>query len=695
MTFRRVLFFTLLLSLFLRDKASSVTTSIWEQRFHKDFEAGTTNDVSLTSQGKVLLAPEVDVRTHIQSEHYVWCLAEDSEGNVYAGTGNQGKIFRITQEGQTSLIFDSPEISILSLAVDGKENLYAGTGPDGLIYKITSEHTPPTTVLRAEEKYVWALTFDDSGNLYAATGTSGRIYKISDRGEPTVLFDSEDTNIMSLLYHRNILYAGSGDKGIIYRIANDGKTSVVYQTPEREIRALVSGTNDNIYAAAITSAPSQSGGHDRPTVPPPPGSRMPVEKKSYIYQIRRDGVVSKIWTAPVPLILSMVFDNDKQLIVGTGDEGRIYKVNVNGESMFLGKPEANQILAMHRTHTTNRVLLATGEAAQVLELKKQYKTEGTLESTPHDTQSTSRWGKLSWEATLAHGTAITFATRSGNTDKPDSTWSKWSKELTISEGEQIASPSAQSIQWRAKFTTNDVNQTPVLSRVILASAQSNIEPRFTKVEIQRGNGTKEPVGHSSVHSRKNDSTKNPRVESKQWTVQWQVEDNNKDTLQFAVFYRKIDDVNWKLLKKELRIPTYKWDTTSMPDGRYIIKVEATDKLSNPPAWAKSSKKTSDYFDIDNTQPTVTDISATANGDGTYRITCTTEDNASHIYKADYKIDGDQHWKIIFPNDGIFDSKRESLLLQTNPLPNGPHTLTIRVTDAAKNTAVGRASFSNE
>ena len=66
--------------------------------------------------------------------------------------------------------------------------------------------------------------------------------------------------------------------------------------------------------------------------------------------------------------------------------------------------------------------------------------------------------------------------------------------------------------------------------------------------------------------------------------------------------------------------------------------------------------------------------------------------SAYIQKAVYKIDSDEEWQVIFPDDGIFDSKRETLLLQTNSLPAGEHTITIRVTDAAGNTGVGRATF---
>lgn len=673
---------------------SAVTTSIWEQNSQKDFEAGTLKDVSFTSKGDILLARTIDQFAEIQEEIYVWCLAEDSKGNVYAGTGNQGKIYRITPDGQSSLFYDSPEVSILSLTIDANDNVYAGTGPDGLIYKITGENVPPTTILSSEEKYVWALTFDDSGNLYAATGTAGKIYKIASTGEATVLFDSEETNIRSLLYHGNSLYAGSGGKGIIYHISTDGEAAVVHQTAEKEVPVLIAGMDDNIYAAAITSAPPQPGSQSRPSPPPPSGGGPPEEKKSYIYQIRKDGVVSRIWVSPAPLILSMVFESDNQLLIGTGDEGKIYRVDIDGDFISLGKCEASQILAMHRVASTDKLLLGTGNSAKIYELTTEYKAEGTIESKPHNTQAISRWGKLRWEAALKEGTSITFATRSGNTKKPDNTWSDWSDELTNSEGNQIASPSAQYIQWRAKLTSSDSSLTPILDKVVLASAQANIEPRFTEIEIQHGDESKEPGAPPSPRSREIGPPKSSGNQSKHWTVQWKVEDLNKDTLQFTIYYKGIDEENWKLLKKELTTTSYNWDTTSMPDGRYVIKIEATDKFSNPPAWAKSSEKISKPFDIDNTQPTMGDVVATANEDGTYKITCTTEDESSHIQKAVYKIDGDEHWKIIFPEDGIFDSKKETLLLQTRSRPAGTHTITIQVTDAAENAAVDSTNFAN-
>ena len=672
----------------------AVTTNIWEQTHQKDFESGTSKNISVSSKGEVTLAPKLETFFTDTQEIYIWCLAEDSNGNIYAGTGNGGKIYRITPDGQSSLFYDSPEVAILSLAIDAGGNVYAGTAPDGLIYKITGAATPPTTILSSEEKYIWAMAFDDAGNLYATTGTGGKIYKITPDGQTSVLFDSNDRNILCLLHHQGALYAGSDGKGSIYRITtDDGTASVIHQTRQKEVRALAIDNQGIIYAGTVTTAPPQPGAPPPPPTSPAPGDGPSEEKKSKVYRLRPDGVVTEIWSAPDPLILSMVVASEELLLIGTGDSGKIYRVNPEGDFVALAKCNASQVLAMHHVASANKLLLATGNPGKIFELQSEHLAEGTLETQANDTKVISRWGKLSWEGTTPQGTSISFATRAGNTEKPDNTWSDWSGELTTSEGSQITSPSAQYIQWRAKLTTSALSVTPVIKKVMVASVQSNIEPKFTSIEIRRGD---KPKGANSLRSGGSpmETRSQPRSGEKgtKYTVEWKVKDSNNDTLQFNLYYKGVDETNWKLLKKELKKTSYTWDTTSMPDGRYTISVEATDKLSNPLGLAKSTEKISDPFDIDNTQPRVSNITATATGDGTYQISCTTEDRSSYIQKAVYKIDSDEEWQAIFPNDSIFDSKREDLRLQTRILPPGEHTITIQATDSSGNTAVGRGNF---
>ena len=683
--------------------ASAVSTSLWEQHKRADFEAGEIKNISVSSTGDASLSFKIDGFSEID-EAQVWALAEDSEGNIYAGTGIEGKIYKISADGKTStLYFDSPEVTIFSLVIGSDDTLYAGTGPDGLIYKITDQDTPPKTILSKGDKYVWAMHLDDEGNLYAATGTEGKIYKVTPDGESSVLFDAEEKNIRSLVAFEGGFYAGSSGNGIIYKIMDDGSANVVYQAKENEIRNLVIDSEENVYASAVTSVPMERGGSRPsrgPSVPAPqaPGSGPPKENKSYIYRLHPDGTTALVWSSPEPLISSIVLESDEQILVGTGSNGKLYRVDTKtGDFKAIGKSSGKDILSIHQTKHADsmKTILGAGNAGKLFTLTSSRVEEGTLESAVHNAQSLSRWGKLSWEAEVEEGTSITFATRSGNTRKPDDTWNKWSEELTIPEGSQIPNADGQYIQWRAKFTTTDPAKTPALKKVTLASAQTNIEPKISEISINTGTTSSQrpSTGRPSPPSSSSRGSSSANASPKRWNIGWKVEDANKDTLQFFVYYSAVgDDENWQLLKKELTTPSYAWDITSIADGKYQLKIVATDKLSNPVGWEKTTKKVSAPFTVDNTDPNVGDIQVKPNGDGTFKITCDVSDTMNSVLKAVYKIDNDEQWKVIFPEDGIFDSKEEKLLLETDKLPEGAHSITIRVTDRAQNTAINRESF---
>lgn len=682
--------------------ASAVSTSLWEQHQRTDFEAGEIKKISVSSRGDAELSHKIDGFSKID-EARVWALVEDSEGNIYAGTGNEGKIYKISADGQNfSLYYDSPEVEIYSLAIGADDTLYAGTGPDGLIYKITDESTPPETLLKEGDKYVWAMHLDDAGNLFAVTGLEGKVYKITPEGEVNVLFDAEEKNIVSLVAYDGGFYAGSSGNGIIYKISEDGTANVVYQANEKDVRNLVMDSKGNVYATLITSVPidrsSRSARPSRgPSVPAPqaPGSGPPKENKSFIYRIHPDGTVAQVWNSPEPLISSIVLEDDDNLLVGTGSDGKLFRVETKtGEFAEIGKCSSKDVVAIYQTKNSDdmKTILAAGNPGKLFQLTEDHVEEGTIESAVHNAQSLSRWGKLSWEANVPEGTSISFATRSGNTRKPDDTWNDWSEELMTPEGSQIPNADAQYIQWRAKFTTTDPAKTPTLKKVVLASAQTNVEPRITSISVGASGSSSSQRPSAGPPSPSSASRGQASSSPKRWKIEWKVEDANKDRLQFTVYYRGVDEENWQLLKKELATPSYDWDITSIADGRYELKVVATDKLSNPVGWEKTTSKESAPFSIDNTDPNVGEIKAEPNGEGTFKITCKVSDMMNTVQKAVYKIDNDEQWKVIFPDDGIFDSKEETLLLETGELPEGAHSITIRVTDKAQNTATGRGSF---
>ena len=155
---------------------------------------------------------------------------------------------------------------------------------------------------------------------------------------------------------------------------------------------------------------------------------------------------------------------------------------------------------------------------------------------------------------------------------------------------------------------------------------------------------------------------------------------------YDVFYRREGETTWKPLKRALTDEIVVWDTSSVPNGRYVIRVVASDAPSNAPSTALIGALESTAFDIDNTPPVITVTGVTRQG-GRMTITFEVRDENSAVQKAEYSLDGDR-WQTIYPKDGIPDSRMEQFELALDGEP-GTHGVIIRATDALNNIASAR------
>ena len=99
-------------------------TRTWSQGEFADFAKGIVKNLSLRSDGQLTLAP-VSRELFDTSSAYLWALAQDSKGNLYAGGGNGAKLYRIPPDGQGKLLADLEALEIHAIAVDSKDRVYA------------------------------------------------------------------------------------------------------------------------------------------------------------------------------------------------------------------------------------------------------------------------------------------------------------------------------------------------------------------------------------------------------------------------------------------------------------------------------------------------------------------------------------------------------------------------------------------
>ncbi|HEV2688373.1 MAG TPA: hypothetical protein VGV35_07455, partial [Bryobacteraceae bacterium] len=217
---------TTLVLLILSTFALAEGTRTWEQYKFEDLTKGTAQGVALRSTGGLELAPAFKLLATTAST-YIWSIASDSAGNIYAAAGSPARVYRITPDGQSTTIFEPPELQVQSLVVDKNGVVYAATAPDGKVYRIAANESSkpgskPSFTAKAlfepSTKYIWDIALDGSGNLYVATGDRGEIFKISAAGEHSLFFKSDEVHIRVLaLDPKGNLIAGSDGSGLIYR----------------------------------------------------------------------------------------------------------------------------------------------------------------------------------------------------------------------------------------------------------------------------------------------------------------------------------------------------------------------------------------------------------------------------------------------------------------------------------------------
>jgi hypothetical protein len=416
--------------------------------------------------------------------------------------------------------------------------------------------------------------------------------------------------------------------------------------------------------------------------------------------------------SPETLIFSIVSDGTN-ILAGSGDEGIIYLITPVGEAATYYKADQKQVLALHRT-ASGQIIGSTGNDATVMFFDDDYVSEGDFFSQVHDATAISKWGKVFWDADAPGRTRISISTRSGNSEKPDDTWSEWSREQDDSGAAVSESPNGRYIQWHAKLSTSNKKKTPTLRSVTVAYLQSNLAPEVQSVKIETGanekkNGAsadmaKEMAGlppgavpgaqaEAGPKASKQGVKTAPPAHETQLKIKWQANDENGDKLEYELYFKGIDETHWKLLEEKLIKSVFNWDTEAVPDGEYHVRIVASDLPDNPEATSLKGERISEPFMIDNTAPVIGSFGTASDRDseGSRRISCSVSDNLSPVRSAHYSIDAGD-WMVVFPEDGIFDSLVEKMEFVTGKLERGEHTLVLKAVDYFGNIGSGKVTF---
>ena len=435
----KIYFLFLIFALFFSNTIQASEPAIWTINTREEVLKGESRGVSIDENGTISLAPNLS-EIFNTGQSYIWSSATDAQGNIYLGTGSDGKIYKVDANGKGAQFADLNELNVSALAVGKSGELYAGTSPDGKVYRIETNGTVEY-FFDPKEKYIWSLAVFADGSLAVGTGENGKIYKVKTANasaENSVFFDSSETHIISLAADKaGNLYAGTDSSGLVLRFSADGKPFALLDSPLREIHDLEIGADGSVYALALGETAASAKTPTPTTTPTPktttktnavktpaqPKSRYDLSAaKSAVYRILPDGGSDVIWnSADVAAFSLLPNTNGNGVFVGTSDKGRIYSVTNDGNETLVLQTDENQISTLL---ASNKNLLATtSNQGKIFRFGGDSAKEGSYESPVLDANAAASWGRIWWRA---NGN-VELQTRSGNTETPDETWSAWQR----------------------------------------------------------------------------------------------------------------------------------------------------------------------------------------------------------------------------------------------------------------------------
>jgi len=687
-------------------EAGAVKTSYWKTESVTQLLKGDVVNVSVDSDANVKLGPAWNwLATQLEGVSYIWCLARDSRGRVYFGTGDNGRIYRWTTGRGTELVWQTGAAEITSMAIDASDNLYAGSTPGGVIFRVGAKGDT-TRYYKTGEESVWSLLIGRDGALYAGTGSRGRLFKVTGPGQGTVYAETRDVNVLALGEAKDgALLAGTSSKGLLVRVERSGSVRVLYDGDSEEIRAIaVLGDGSIVVGTNRPKGSGSPGGASGGIEVTPPGAGG----KCGVFLVQPDGSARLLYAPPTDWVYALLPVGDGSVYVATGDPAALFRVGTDRKYELLGAPESKQLLALVRAG--NQTYAASGNAAALYTLGSGPANEGTFISEAHDLRSVASWGKAA--VRMSGSGDVLWSTRSGLSDTPDDGWSPWSRETSAREQPQIESPAARFLQYRLRLKGGG-GQGPVISSVEVAFLQRNLPPEITRVTLY---GPSQPFFEGGAEYRPPQISQSypdgmklefslprsgPRPvsdASAAWargirSVAWEAGDPNGDDLVYRLYIKADGEKEWRLLGEDIQDRAFSWDAESFSNGQYRLKLKVSDSPDNPPEVALDAERLSAPFQIDNVPPRVESLEATPlpakrGVKGGVIVRGVAVDADTRISRIEYSLDGGD-WRQIFPEDGIFDALRESFRFQVGDLEPGEHAVTVRASDLDRNVAVAK------
>lgn len=635
-------------------------------------------------------------------------------GAVVCGTSPNGKLYRVDPEGgEATEIADPGEAAIWAIAAAPDGTLYVGTGNKGRVYRLRrSEWGSRSAAAERTPK-------SDSRDLPAGRGAQ-------------LFVELDDTHVRSLhVAGDGRVIAGTSDRGLLVAVTADGVSRTLHDFSRPEVVAIAEGSGGVLYAAATSGEPpslgdsrGRPGASPVPTPTPAPGGApksdevpkgsvsvstgparlapsAPLRESgggAEVITIAKDGFVEPAWTFPDETVYSARWDAARAgLVLTTGPRGRVYTWK---ERHLTLEAQTEQKQAVAAPAIDRSFAVVTMNAPGVQRPAKGVRT-GTYVSASRDATRLSRFTRLRYEGDVPAGASVAFAVRVGSSERPDATWTPWtplSGDARRGAGAEL--PPARYFQWKATLTGSPSGAAPSIERVEMAYTERNARPVLENLAVlepgavyQRGGGSGGAVlsvtnpDESGIYAglepaREGSEGPGKRLWRKGYrTVTWKGTDPNGDSLRYDVDARRDGESVWFPIRKDLEETWLSFDTTALPDGRYRLRVTASDRYSNAEGEELTARDESPIALVDNTAPALKITSTKVEKDEVV-VAFRAEDALSPLSKAEAAVNADR-WRTVLPEDGATDTPAERYVFRVKK-PAEASVFAFRVVDAAGN-----------
>ena len=665
-----------LASLGLASLAGAVGTRVFDLDTLDKLSGGDLKGVQVSSDGRVRAGLTLG-NVPLPDATAVYAALPMPDGSVLVGTSFHGKVIRVAGD-QATVWAETKQTAVTSLALGANGVVYAATIPDGKIFKLTPGKADLLTTL-PETSHVWALAWDKTKSaLFAATGNEAKVFRVTLDGQSSTYFATDEPNLVSLAVDdQGAVYAGSQGKGLLYKITGPGRATVLYDFPGEEVKGIALGTGRSagtIYAVSneygeLPDVPHRNPGAAHGPAGPNSAPR-PKPGKGTLYKFDAQLRPEKLMHHDEFHYVALAVGDDGLPYVGTGAEGRVYSVDDAHVVTLVADTDERQIgaLSLSGPHP----FVVAGDPAVFHRVLGRGGPDAVWTSKVLDAGLRAKFGVLRWTATGA----LEFATRTGNTQTPDATWSPWSNG--VAQPTAVTSPAARFVQVRARWGKDPA---AALGEVVLPFVTENVRPVLLEVSAAPKVGlTKEPTKENLPASGGEVSKHDATVK-----LSWKVDDPDNDPLHYRIAFRREGQTIWRSALNDgewLTKTEYEWDTSALPEGKYRVKIAASDEEANAPGDVLTHELESAPFLIDNTPPVLQSLSMAGR-----ILRARALDGAGPIVRIEVAVDGKPEWHPLAATDGVLDSADESVDTDVSSLvPPGSHIVTVRAFDAAGNTS---------